>query len=581
MSSPHFIFLENVMKRFIICIVLCFLLAVETVGATVLDTKAPYFGDYLFVYNPTDSEVSFSPAVSASVKSMMLRNTVGNPTDSTEQLHWSPDYSDLSLKTDLIESTMLKKRDSAVLYAASSSDVGDTLTYLVTNPQTNVMYYQDFIYQASGQYCNILVEPDANGDPKISVADAQKLVTEFDTNIQPFMVTNFGDYYTEMWLYLDKYLLTSKNQKMDILLYDIQDGYNGTTNRSYVGGYTDLTDFISTDLGGNGNERGILHIDIYPLMGTSGEPDIEKAYSTIVHEFQHQISYSDSLFDYFIGKTSFYINDAWWNEAFSMAAEHLYTGKPLTYRLNSYNQVNNSTPLRNGLVLGYLDYSENNNNVASNYSTSYLFGQYLRCQTKHLTGGGNQIYRTVLEQVGTDYTAILAGLSSIGYEHTPSDFEELYRNFRMATILKNPTGPYGFAGEDTFSGLSDNAYTGTAALTLKPGAAVVLAQPENFTPSNTSLSYVSFSNRGDFTYDLNAVSDTMVNLTHGDMPEGGVTFLAAGYDIHGKLLGTEELIFVEDQENYPCSFPEESVTRKCFLFTGDGSLRPLSYVEIR
>ncbi len=573
----------NHLKRITICLLALCLMLTQTAGATVVDENAPYFGDYLFVYNSTENDVLLNPTVSSSLfwTPQMSMSAIDEETTEPQQIHWSPEFFDLELPTNLQEAPKINRLDAPILYATSVQP-GDTLTYLVCNPITGSYYSQNFIYQTSGSYCNILVEPDADGNPKISLDDAQKLATEFDTHIQPFMVENFGDYYTALIADSSgRSLYYSKNTKMDILLYDIQDGFNGTSVRTYVGGYTDLTDFISENLGGNGNERGILHIDIYPLMGTSGTPDVEQAYSTIVHEFQHQISYSDSLFDYFTGKTSFYINDAWWNEAFSMAAEHLYTGEPLTYRINSYNQTNNSTPLRKGLILDYQNYSENDNNVASNYSTSYLFGQYLRCQTKHLSGGGNQIYRTILEQTGTDYTTILAGLSSIGYEYAPESFYELYRNFRMATVLKNPTGPYGFAGESAFSGLIDNAYTGTSNITLKPGAAVVLKNPENYTPEYDIFTYVAFSNRGDFTYDLNGVSDTVVNLTHGELPESGVTLLAAGYDGELKLLGTDEVTVVPDVENYDYTLPQESVIRKFFLFSNDGNLKPLSYAETR
>ncbi|MBQ7792708.1 MAG: hypothetical protein IJ367_04390, partial [Clostridia bacterium] len=290
----------------------------------------------------------------------------------------------------------------------------------------------------------------------------------------------------------------------------------------------------------------------------------------------------DSLFDYFTGETTTYVNETWWNEAFSMAAEHLYTGSPLTYRINSYNQSNNSVPLRKGLILDYNDYAENENHTASNYSTSYLFGQYLRCQTKGLTGGGNQIYRTILEQTGTDYTTILAGLSAIGYPYTPSTFEELYRNFRMATILKNSTGPYGFAGEAAFAGLSDNAYTGSSSVTLKPGAGIVLQQPENFTPAiDSSLSYTAFSNRGVYSYALNPAGEDIINVTHGYLPECGIRLLAAGYSQRDKLLGVDEITVVTDTENYSYNLPEDSVIKKFFLFAADGSLKPLIYAEVQ
>lgn len=565
-------------KRILSCLILLCLLFSHVVCATVVDTNAPYFGDYLFVYNPTDSTVTLSPTVSSRLSRFVLFD-MNNETEVAEtdvQIDWTPDYSDLELPNNLQKTLKEESLAAPVLYSANS-DVGETYTYVVTNTKTYEAYYQEFICLVVGEYCNILVEFDSNGEPVISVEDAQKMATEFDDNIQPFMVENFGDYFT--YLGTDssgRYVRFSQNDRMDILVYDIQDGYNGTTNPSYVGGYTTAADFIAPLWGGNGNERGILHIDTYPSLGKNGSFDVEKSYSTIVHEFQHQISNSDSLFDWVTGATVDPINDSWWNEAFSLAAEHLYLGEPLDYRINKYNQATNTTPLRSGLVLGYLDYAENNDNVASNYSSVYLFGQYLRCQTKHLAGGGDRIYRTILEQHGTDYTTILAGLSSIGYEYTPETFEELYRNFRMATILKNPTGPYGFAGESAFSGLLDNAYTGTANLKLKPGAAAVLVRPENFTPTNTRLSYVSFSDRGVFTYDVNAVSDTVVNVTHGSYPQSGIRLLAAGYDGEMKLIGTDEIPVLENQENYTYSLPENSIFKKFFLWTKDGSLKPLS-----
>ena len=137
------------------------------------------------------------------------------------------------------------------------------------------------------------------------------------------------------------------------------------------------------------------------------------------------------------------------------------------------------------------------------------------------------------------------------------------------------------SGESAFSGLLDNAYTGTGTLTLKPGAAVVLPRPENFTPTNSNLSYVAFSNRGDFTYDLNAVSDTVVNVTHGEPPECGVTLLAAGYDINWKLLGMDEITVFENQENYDYTLPNNSVNRKFFLLEKEGGLKPLANAEIQ
>lgn len=570
------------MMKKLICVLLLLTVTATSAGALVYDGQAPYFGDYLFLYNSSNSVKTVAPLQAANTCSFAEYSDWAAQEDVPVQIHWSP-KSNLSLPDGVVYRDA-PRQESRMMYDISLPEeptIGDTITYLVSNPRTGDQYYQDFIYLVAGDYCNILVEPDSDGDPKLSTAAAEALATEFDTHIQPFMVENFGDYFTYLGSNRDGSLSYSKNTAMDLLIYDIQDGYDGSSVRSYVGGFTDLTDFIAADNGGNGNERGILHIDIYPLMGTTGTPDVTKAYSTIVHEFQHQISYSDSVFDYFTGQTpDAYINETWWNEAFSMAAEHLYTGTPLTARINGYNQANNSSPLRNGLILNYQDYAENDNHVASNYGTSYLFGQYLRCQTKHLVGGGNRIYRTILEQVGTDYTAILAGLSSIGYEYTPTTFEELYRAFRMATVLKYPTGPYGFAGEEAFDSLIDNAYTGAANLSLKPGAAVILKNPQNYVPAS-GLSCVSFSHRGDYSYAIHPISDTLVNVTEGNCPVSGVTLYAAGYRANGSLSGITIPAAVLGTENYSYELPADTVRAKFFLLAADGSMKPLSYAETK
>ncbi|MBQ7792064.1 MAG: hypothetical protein IJ367_01035, partial [Clostridia bacterium] len=279
------------MNKKIICFTVALLLSFTVAGATVVDKQAPYFGDYLFVYNGSESEVSVSPLSSVSAQSFSMLGTEDMTVTEAERVHWSPDVFDLVLPTGLGEPVSTRLQNT-IMYSTTSPELGDTLTYLVSNPRTGERYSQDFIYLGSGSYCNILVEPDEEGNPKLTSEDVAKLITEFDTNIQPFMVENFGDYYTYLgttYAYVNgsiqEVMQYSKNTKMDILLYDIQDGFNNTTVRSYVGGYTDLTDFITERLGGNGNTRGILHIDIYPLMGLSGTPDIEKCYSTIVHEF--------------------------------------------------------------------------------------------------------------------------------------------------------------------------------------------------------------------------------------------------------------------------------------------------------
>ena len=55
----------------------------------------------------------------------------------------------------------------------------------------------------------------------------------------------------------------------------------------------------------------------------------------------------------------------------------------------------------------------------------------------------------------------------------------------------------------------------------------------------------------------------------------------SGYDKDLKLLGTDEITVSNAQENYEYILPEEVAVKKFFLLKNDGSMKPLSYAEIR
>ena len=74
------------MKRMITCLLLLCLLCSQTVGATVMDTSAPYFGDYLFVYNPTDTNQTLSPTVSPKLAPAMLFDMQSEEEATTEEV---------------------------------------------------------------------------------------------------------------------------------------------------------------------------------------------------------------------------------------------------------------------------------------------------------------------------------------------------------------------------------------------------------------------------------------------------------------------------------------------------------------
>ena len=240
------------------------------------------------------------------------------------------------------------------------------------------------------------------------------------------------------------------NGKIHILCYDIQDGFAGFGG--YIAGYFyggDLHDIPYS------NKSEIFYIDTYPLMGTGTEKDVSAAYETLVHEFQHMVNFNQNVF---IENGS--QMDTWLDEALSMAAEHIYTGKPLTNYIYYYNI---STSITNGHSLLYWNYY---GDTLSNYSLSYLFGQYVRIQANQ----GNKIFKEILTDTHNDYKAVENVAKK--YINSSLTFGELMTNFRSALLLKKDTGKYGFKGEEGFNLLIPKIFSGEYA-SLRGGGAIV------------------------------------------------------------------------------------------------------------
>ena len=125
-------------------LLLCFLVS-QIVNATVIDTNAPYFGDYLFVYNPTDANVTLSPSVSPKLSHSMLFDMHCEQEFAEDvQVFYTPDYSHLDLPNNLQEAPKVNRLDAPILYSANSI-VGRNYTYLVSNMITGFYYNQKFM----------------------------------------------------------------------------------------------------------------------------------------------------------------------------------------------------------------------------------------------------------------------------------------------------------------------------------------------------------------------------------------------------------------------------------------------------
>jgi len=304
------------------------------------------------------------------------------------------------------------------------SAVGDTRSFWVYDFTANRFYQITATLQAIGTECLVW----AKDTVRVTQSRAQQIASEFDGVIHPLVLENF--YYPSD---------VNNDEKVSILCFDIIDGFNGTTQNSYIAGY-----FYSGDLfsGTGSNMMEIFYIDTYPLMEypAGSGVNVTRAFSTLVHEFQHMVNFNRNVFVEGEGNM-----DLWLNEGLSMAAEHIYEGVQ-TGRINFFN---NSTAIRDGKSLIRWE------QTLADYSLNYLFLQYIRTQM----GIGDSIFREMLLDTLNDYKAVENVVKK--YISPSKSFGDFMTDFRLALLLKKPTGPYGFMGESCFNSVSPLLYTGT------------------------------------------------------------------------------------------------------------------------
>ncbi len=299
-------------------------------------------------------------------------------------------------------------------------------------------------------------------DNEISATEAKQLGSEFDDHIYPLDVENFGNESD-----------VDGNKKVNILVYDIQDGFSG--DGGYVAGYFDPRD-LSTASYSNRSE--IFYIDTYPSMGLGSSKDVSEAYSTLAHEFQHMINYNQKVL--IQQKPEM---DTWLNEGLSMAAEQMYLKQSLQDRIDYYNE---DADITKGHSL--LNWDDSGDTLA-NYSLSYLFIEYLKIQCGH----GDQIFKELIDDSNSNYQAVQDIIKK--YIDKNLTFGKFMTDFRAALILRQRSGLYGFKGDPAFDSLQTKVYSG-GALNLKGGGAVVKQ-----IPSSQSLS-IPVNKGTDITYTL-------------------------------------------------------------------------------
>ncbi|KYC73185.1 Ig-like domain-containing protein [Heyndrickxia coagulans] len=373
-------------------------------------------------------------------------STDGNATESTgsfaiqnDEYASSKNLSRSAYQMDYVVPFDTKKYESRSLKKSTKSiqanyQVGNSKSFYVQNLVTGAYSSMSATLLYSGSHADVWVNNN-----EITSDEAAQLGKEFDNKIYSSDVDNFGSPSD-----------IDQNGKVNILCYDIQDGFSGSGG--YVAGYFSPQDLYNVSYS---NRSEIFYIDTYPLMGIGSSKDVSQAYSTLAHEFQHMINFNQKVFVQGLTDT-----DTWMDEGLSMAAEQIYTGEALQDRIDYYNEDSDIT---NGHSLLYWDYD---GDVLANYSLSYLFMEYLKDQC----GRGNSIFKELINDQHSDYQAVQDIIHKYVGENI--SFGQFMTDFRAALVLKQDTGLYGFKGDSAFDGLNIKTYSGSS-LNLKGGGAVV------------------------------------------------------------------------------------------------------------
>jgi len=192
-----------------------------------------------------------------------------------------------------------------------------------------------------------------------------------------------------------------KDNLTDFLVYDIKDGWNGNTVKTYTGGY-----FYSKDQTNDStsNKRDLLYIDSRPGIFDANKRDASRPLKTLAHEYQHLIHYN-----YDKKEISFV------NEGLSEIAS-VISG----YQLRSPSRYFADTDIP------LFDWNNKSSSVLDDYSRAALFTLYY----------DEQFGDSVLKKVVQDTLIGDKGLNNVFGTYN-SSLNEVFKNFTIANYLNN------------------------------------------------------------------------------------------------------------------------------------------------
>lgn len=369
----------------------------------------------------------------------------------------------------------------------NATDMTDYSNYEVT---ANLVY--------DGSHCKVYIDQDDN---YMTDSTAAALGAEFDSNIYNKIVSSFGEPSD-----------VDGNGKIIILILNIRDSY--ATSGTYVAGYFDPVneyDPSADILTQYSNDADMIYMDSYP-----GGSNLSKFKETMAHEFQHLINFTQKVFVQ--GSSTGF--DTWVNEGMSSAAEQIYEGSQIQWKINYYNSDTHGDIAKGQRFIAWdNDKSGAYDSVLGNYSTVYLFFQWLRIQASN----GNGIFKVIMNDSNVNGTAVFNAAKTYMTGFDDSSFGNLMRDWFITNIISDSsaTGYYSYKGE--IAQLTNHAYSGSST-SLLPGECIYRNISDGAVFSNSSPVYgagVSSSDVVSYTSPYSA--GTLVVYNSGMNESGGTS----------------------------------------------------------
>jgi hypothetical protein len=363
----------------------------------------------------------------------------------------------------------------------------------------------------------------------VSIATATSMAKAYEDNILPKMLNTFGinvkvedegQVITYNTMEFADYL-GDGDGKLCILLLDIKDGYKPGVNNATVAGYFWAGNFFDNIQ--HSNQCDMIYIDTYP-----GRPGTTESNATFAHEMQHMMNFVTSI----VTRSIYNPMDLWVDEGLASAAEWLITGSHPEYRWTWYNQ-DPSGLIKNGnnfFVWGNRE-KENQYALLDDYSTVYLFFQWLRLQA-----GRSDIYLNIISSNDYDYRAVTKAADKYMAGNNYGDWPTLLRTWLAANYINAPSGSYGYRNDGTLKNIRAKTMpAGVKNVSLFPGEGVYSMTDNYVMPSRKqNIRYAGLNKAGNALSDSSTFSGGALltynaNTNNKSESESGTTTGVASY----------------------------------------------------